>query len=496
MKKYILIFCILIISNHSFAATQVLKSLDQTVVQSAIDAASDGAIIELPSGVVTWTTVTASTPAVKIRNKNITLVGQGIGSTTIIAGTNDTFMTPAIWAQNDTDKPFRISKISFKQAISAQQGIIHILGGSKSWRIDHCSFEGTTGVGNLIMVGGTDITYGVIDNCTFSTVKNVSCKAVQIISRITGENGTSPLYGAASWALGLTLGTANAVYIEDCTFNWDVKYVILDVDDGGRLVFRHNTILGGGVGTHGMDGTYKHNGVFSYEIYNNTFNSNGKQMWAAIGLRGGTGVIYNNTFSGNYSDTTALYCYCGCNPPGGNCTAWPMCTYPCPGQIGRTTGQVLSPLYLWSNTYNDGLHGINLTAAASTCAGLNDIYQEGRDYYSNTAKPDYVSYQYPHPLTQIKPDTSPLNWRDTYVNGSYWTRYAGGSVYILQPNKYKGNTVNKVNQDGFALGKQGSIAACASTKASYYFDSSDGNLYVHSTDDADPNTHRIDVYYN
>jgi hypothetical protein len=411
MKRIITLLCILIPVNLSFAETHNLSSLNQTVVQNAINAASNGDTIILPAGVQTWTTTSGGAPAVEIQNKEISIIGAGVGQTIITDSTNAGWMETAIWIQNDTGENFRISGINFIQGVGDGNGIIKIRGNARAWRIDNCSFSASSK--NMVSIGGTAVTYGLIDHCTFTAINSSNCKALQIIARTTGEDDVEPvIFGDAAWAQGLSLGTVNAVYVEDCTFTWDVRYPLVDIDEGARFVFRYNKVVGAGIGSHGHDGGYKHRGVFSYEIYENDFDANGTNLWAAIALRGGTGVIFNNTFSGNYNGTTVLYCYCACDPRV-TCSAWPICEYPCPDQVGRTTGQVSSPLYLWNNTYNDGLSGPSVFNNNGDCEESANVLQEGRDFYSNTQKPGYTPYTYPHPLvspgSQDTPPAPPTN---------------------------------------------------------------------------------------
>ena len=66
-----------------------------------------------------------------------------------------------------------------------------------------------------------------------------------------------------------------------------------------------------------------------------------------------------------------------------------------------------------------------------------------------------------------------------------------------QTNTYsKRNTgyIGLAFEDGVALTIQTSIANCESNAGSYYYDSTNDILYIHSTDSADPDTHTITVY--
>jgi len=133
-------------------------------------------------------------------------------------------------------------------------------------------------------------------------------------------------------------------------------------------------------------------------------------------MRGGTGVIFNNTITGTWwaefavdnvrslqdreggglADGTSPW---DGNTPGGE-------GYPARDQIGRSTDQwlwtddnpyppqALDPAYSWNNTYNGGF--VNFFVHNG---GRNEIHiQEGRDFYNNTEKPGYTPFTYPHPL--------------------------------------------------------------------------------------------------
>jgi hypothetical protein len=63
-------------------------SCSQTDVQAAVDAASDGDFVLVPAGSCTWTTPLASTPAVEIAGKGITMetnaiLDRGIGRSSL-----------------------------------------------------------------------------------------------------------------------------------------------------------------------------------------------------------------------------------------------------------------------------------------------------------------------------------------------------------------------------------------------------------------------------
>ena len=144
--------------------------------------------------------------------------------------------------------------------------------------------------------------------------------------------------------------------------------------------------------THGDDSGCCLRGVRHYEIYENEFSCTSNCYYVIFGTRGGTGVIYSNTFSGSFGAGIILYHYCSdaCSGP---CSGWPNpCVYPCSGQIGQGPDDTTDPLYLWDNTFNDGL-----SLTIDSCAS-GDIVS-ARDYYNEAgAKGGYTAYTYPHPL--------------------------------------------------------------------------------------------------
>jgi hypothetical protein len=369
----------------------------QEDVQAAIDQAQGGDAVLIPAGTWIWTTPASKTPSVRIKDKTIILMGAGIEQTIIHDQTGVAYHEVPLLVYPTEETQMRITGISFLSELNGQIGIeIAVHGGN--WRIDHCSFKGHYGTGRGIKAMGI----GVVDHCTF-------CNHGQGVS-VFGE-------GHKSWAEPLTLGSENAVFIEDCTFSYDDFYDgALDAYNGARYVFRYNqtsTFLG----HHGLDsGGYR--STFSSEIYENLIIPM-KNPPFIFGSRGGTGVWFNNLVKGSFPASSArlrLVNYRTTN----SYDPWGMCDgsnpidgneqengYPARDQIGCSTDERLwggvgdlpapkqahEPYYAWGNTYNGNLIGL---------AVYDLVYavhiQENRDYY-NTSRPEYVPYQYPHPLT-------------------------------------------------------------------------------------------------
>jgi hypothetical protein len=156
--------------------------------------------------------------------------------------------------------------------------------------------------------------------------------------------------------------------------------------------------------------------VHSFEYYNNTFTKSGGTGQRGLYFRGGTGVVFNNTWNSDGAEWQSYGCilvtnYCSC-PDQLNC-GWAPCTeYPCIDQIGRSTDsdgdgtQDLEPLYEWNNVNNNENQNI---CVYDPCPTMNEHIKEGRDFYNDTPRPGYVPFTYPHPLVTDSPITGSIN---------------------------------------------------------------------------------------
>jgi len=392
-------------------------SCAQEDVQKAIDAAQDGDTVLLPPGEATWTPPDARTPSVLIRDKMITLQGAGIGKTVVTDGSPHAWHSLALVVRGG-GKPFRVTGITFRKGTDARGANAISIHGSRNWRIDNCTFD-YNGVGGALYSYGDS--FGVIDSCT-------------IVRAYTAVNVRGR--GDASWQEPLGLGTADAVYIEDCTFVDVGPDGPTDGYDGARYVFRHNTITQtdavsriGGVGHHGFDSGGMRS-TFSFEVYGNTFTGDG---WLFGRSRGGTGVIFDNTVSGRAGFYLLVYYrssdreeirrlvsgwgpMCdGTNPLDGNEdeTGYPGRDQPGRAtDAGRDTPQLLEPVYAWGNILNDREVGV----AVQDLGGRSfDHIKEGRDFLNGTRRPGYRPYTYPHPLRAQWPPPLPTDTENPTV---------------------------------------------------------------------------------
>ncbi len=421
------IFFIFCIKINVYSKVITAASCSQTDVQAAIDLAADGDTVLVPAGTGIWKTPASTTPAVTIDSKAITLKGAGIGQTVIYDSTtnnsSNSWKETALWVVGVKNKPFRITGFTFT-GLSDGQGLIVIRGNCENWRIDHCRFS-EHGSTSIIAYG-----YGVIDHCTF-----YGSSVEKTISRTLLPSG----YGETSWNTPLSLGSAQALYIEDCIFDFGAKQGdfmgnCCDAHGGARYVLRHNSVRNKNIEAHGRqtNDTCLSNviGTVSVEAYNNTFTSE-QICWVPMAFRAGTGAIFNNIVNGYnlgainiYNDRSmASKDYCPCNGSDTIDGNEETNGYPCRDQIGRgprdpeTGKQTLEPYYQWDNTVND----TGKLAFLTQEDGLNTTHlKENRDYYNNIPRPYYTPYIYPHPLTidqnaDIISPSVPENLSGTFV---------------------------------------------------------------------------------
>jgi hypothetical protein len=152
-----------------------------------------------------------------------------------------------------------------------------------------------------------------------------------------------------------------------------------------------------------------------------------------IGIRGGTGVIFNNTGTTSGSGQTNAVGDLNnlrSSDPGRDFGPWGDCNgsnawdanqnssgYPCLDQPGRGQGsllanyaptpvgwpkQALEPVYGWNNRLNGSTSPIRTNTT---------VVVENRDFF-NLVKPGYVPFTYPHPLVSgsgAQPPATPTN---------------------------------------------------------------------------------------
>lgn len=406
------ITCIFIVFVNDLSKAEIINSssCNQDDVQVAIDLANDGDTVFVPAGTAIWRSPEEGKPAIKIKQKSITLMGAGIDQTIIIDSTLYGWYEVCILLEGEEGKPVRITGFSFEGYVEPE--LIHIRGTCKNFRIDHCSFKDHTQ--EAVHTYGS--TYGVIDHCTFTSDSSETRFRCVIVS--------DERFGDSSWARPLSLGTTEAVYVEDCFMDFkgepgEFMGNIIDANFGGRYVFRYNYVINKYIEAHsGCPNGGR--STFSYEIYGNTLEAK-IPTYRPFLMRGGTGVIFDNVITGDWNSVDIhVDNQRSCED---DCLDWDMCDgtneydgntpgmegYPCRDQIGRSTDggryapQSLEPLYEWNNISDEGDMDIIINPVA--CEKTWTHIQENRDYYNDTKRPYYSPLIYPHPLVSEHSDS-------------------------------------------------------------------------------------------
>lgn len=205
--------------------------------------------------------------------------------------------------------------------------------------------------------------------------------------------------------------TAGPVYVEDSTF-YQTRHPVSS-SRYGYYVLR-DSIMFGGVGIQMVD---QHGGGYNEaanayagrgcEIYNNAFTGSTANYGTGthgVMLRGGAGLIFNNTFNNVYTGITL-----------GNenyNSGYP--TYP----------EYVNDVWIWGNTFNSVSTSLGVNSGVGITAGVNYFSDIPTPTTPAPPKSGYASYTYPHPLASgISPPTPATEWSITI------TSTAGGSTY-------------------------------------------------------------------
>jgi hypothetical protein len=355
------------------AATISARSCSAADVQSAINSASNGDTVVVPTGNATWSSV------VNIGTKAITLQGAGIGSTNITHNVSGSQVKLITFNQHATIST-RITGFSFLGGTYDRR----FLGGSGSAdytsapaRIDHNSFVSGSGA----IAADFFSCRGLVDHNTFTANDN---------SEIIHNWGPG-----SSFAINVTPASTNALYIEDNIFingnaggSWNAQSAIQNYD-AAMVVIRYNTFHDNQVDTHGGSNY----GTRWFEIYGNTFDISLTSWMRAMDIRAGSGVIFSNTKTGVTNSPDICFRY-ECRPgdaqyrvgEGYNRSHW-------------------SPVYVWGNsaslpvTDDSGdcseqiQSGVNYISSSSQPASMN-IWQTS----SGSTTYSYSPFVYPYPL--------------------------------------------------------------------------------------------------
>ncbi len=343
------------------AATWTAASCSYTDVSNAINEASSGDTVIVPSGSATWSTSLSIT-------KGLIFKGAGIGQTVITGNITNQYVGVVTYspANPSLNEPFRLTGFTIN-ANSMSNGV-NIYNGSTTValsqiRVDHNQIEYAGGANANRGIRRLGMIYGVFDNNAF-------------IEGQANSEGAEP-GGAPDWALeSQTFGTANNIFYEDNTFTNTTLRPFVDGEQGGRYVLRYNTLTNTTVGAfpccdaHGNQpgGLYS---MMVLEIYGNKVNF-GSTSGDIFDQRGGNALCFFNQVT------------CGSSTPymqirdeyNDNLT-------------GEGYVQKPNNSYYWNNRYNGTLFGtkvpIEETGTATgggsnylSVASANSSWQDGR----------------------------------------------------------------------------------------------------------------------
>jgi len=339
-------------------------------IQAAVDSAATGDTVQLPPCIYSsWTTDTVSV------SKAITIAGAGSTQTIlketrtngITAGTEPFF---SVNCRGWTSGRFEFYGITLQgrgDEKTLDRGL-SLRNACKDFLIHHSTFRNFGHAGIYIRDAEMNLTgRGVIYQNNF-------------IDNFRPRRGYGiEVIGDGNYAPSIRLGTENAVFIEDNYFEGNRHCVASN--NGSHYVFRYNTIVNNredaaAIDAHGKTQSWPR-GSRTYEIYHNRID-NSVMRWAGIGIRGGEGVIFNNTINGTSHpillwNDSSLPSKEGCK------------TYPCPDQI--------TDLYIWNNMADGSPVGATIWVRGTPPG----ILLEGRDYF-HFPNPRYAPFTYPHPL--------------------------------------------------------------------------------------------------
>ena len=420
--------------SSSFGATVFAVDCSRDAVQAAIDAAESGDTVVIPTGSATW-----AEPVKVLVPKQLTIQGAGQESTVITWACPVQQWTYApFWYVVGKEESVRFTQLGFVAYSNALFGCIAIIGDNAGIRIDHCKFTIANLAGNTrgIYIGSGGAR-GVIDHCYFYAPEKTTAAGITCFGQTN------------NWHRPHTYGTTNALYVEDCVFDFvHANDSALDGYQGVHYVFRRNEVTNAMLSHHGTDsGSLR--STRSYEVYDNTFYTT-NSLARVFFSRGGSGVLFNNTAVGPYGRGVVYYYYRADWKYTNQVASWGMVTgtnhldgnfdstgYPALDQPGRGSFpdnsswpdvnavsyatndyQTLEGAYQWGNTLNGApmvSHVQDAFLKNGTYPTPPDLIRKDRDYFDEIVKSGYSPLPYPHPLiTDGLPPSPP---RDLIISG-------------------------------------------------------------------------------
>ena len=158
--------------------------------------------------------------------------------------------------------------------------------------------------------------YGVIDHCDIK-LNNENSRFVMIANPNDPTN-SSRGWGDWDWEQPTNFGSADALYIENCTLRKygftaaSSIYGFLDsINGGGRVVIRNNNIINTKCTFHGTETSARYRSGRKMEYYRNSIDISTLTGTSVdiCDMRGGAYMGFDNKFTGSTSSTIHFACY-------------------------------------------------------------------------------------------------------------------------------------------------------------------------------------------
>ena len=327
----------------------VVDEQTQAGIQRALNALHGPGTVILPAGryQIDGTLI--------IRDDGVTLQGSGADPDETVLfrvadGTNTAMVRSTGHAQ------VRVTGIRFEGAsvrdpelgeLSNGREVGVLLENAVDFRVDHSFFTHTGFAG--VRTNGASA--GVVDHCTFEDQ----------FKPAVGTDGYGVVVYGVDALEGEPFGSRRATFIEDSSFSL-CRHAVAS-NKGARYVFRNNYVaqneIALAVDAHGTEyGSLV--GTEWIDVHDNLIEDPIYRGYAVL-IRGGKGLIWNNTFVG----------------------------YNLGVRLTRTTSEPTGPVHIWDNTLVPDTSPMVRADQDST--------------YSLSPPADYVPYPYPHPLAAAAP---------------------------------------------------------------------------------------------
>src|ERR1700733_1681234 len=386
-----------LLAQGTYTAASCKQSDVNAVINGPTHSAANGDTINIPSGNCSW----ASGITVP-NNIGITITGNGTpnadptttGASSSCSGTAITVtggITAFRMAPSYGNSTSRLS--CMVMASGSGSGIAFSIQGTctstgcPNLRLDNITFNNWAGaveVGNSYGITAIGDMFGVVDH---DTVNGVTGNYLEIAEQSNASFLGVGYWGDNSWALPENYGSANFLFFENNLLN-DAGLTDnegnaggVQTRGGGRVVARFNTFnitdnYNYTLNWHGTESNGRPRSGRAYEFYDNawTCNSPTNGCPPVVNVRGGTGVMWGNTFtpaSGTFfSSALAMYTYRTQGSPSG--TTWG----PCDGSTGYDTND--------GTTYFSGtissVSGNTITISGNPGWAANQWFVNGAPY--------------------------------------------------------------------------------------------------------------------